>query len=469
MNNKFNYYISPSLDNNFYNWIIEFIIETIGLVPVNQKSIDEKTNLIYGETYENEKSELINIPHHSSDLIEESILNYQADKNILNEFDIITAIGKFLIDEVNENKKADCYDIHNRLNSLDSFQREINYQDQPIVNLYINFLEKIFKQLFSFEYTSLLPNGKKSVIILSHDVDDPMKYAILNSYKLCPKNLSFKNCILYHLEGLKKATKRFIKKDEQEFWLFNDVMNSESKYGFKSTFFFAARNRFDKHANFKHDVPYDISNQEFLSLFKEMKQRGFEIGLHASYLANNKSEILKEEVEKLEKFTNAKPLGNRHHFWQIGPKPEKTLQSHTEAGLLYDSSLAFNDAPGYRRSVALPYFIFDKERNIKVENLQIPTFMMDSNFMLNPEFEQHEAFNHAKHYIDQFHKIGGVAAIDWHVRTSSVKSNRFKKWGEVYLKILEHLSNKQGIWVTNFETFYNWTKERKNALYKTSL
>jgi hypothetical protein len=132
---------------------------------------------------------------------------------------------------------------------------------------------------------------------------------------------------------------------------------------------------------------------------------------------------------------------------------------------MYDSSIAFNDAPGYRRSIALPYLLFDKKLNQAINIMEIPTFMMDSNFMLNPEFGQEEAFDQAKHYIDQFHAIGGVGAIDWHVRTSSTNSSRFRKWGEVYLQILEYLSKQEGIWVTNFETFQRWMIKRNETLY----
>ena len=127
----------------------------------------------------------------------------------------------------------------------------------------------------------MFPEGIKSVIILSHDVDDPIKYALLNNYKLFPKNLSLKNSILYHLEAIKKTSERLTKKDENIYWVFEDVMNSESKYGFKSTFFFASRNRFEKHANFKDDVPYDVEQNGFDTIFKKINDNGFEIGMHA--------------------------------------------------------------------------------------------------------------------------------------------------------------------------------------------
>jgi len=466
MNNKLYFFISPKYDNPYYQWIINYVIEIIGLVPIKQNQISEETHFVYGKNNSSPNQNFISIFHHASSLINNDILKGNGNEEIFKKFDIVSAIGKFLTDAVNQDKDNLCYDSHNRLNSLDSYQREIGFQDKPIINLYINFLKRTLSQKFKFSFTPLFPNDKKSVIILSHDVDDPVKYAMLKSYTLFPKYLSLKNVIRYHLEAIKKTVEKILKKDENIYWVFEDVMNAESKYGFNSTFFFAARNRFDKHANHKKDVPYDIEQEEFSNIFKLMNDRNFEIGLHASYNAKNDPNLLQDEKLKLERLSNKKLVGNRHHFWQIGNKPERTLKTHVAAGLSYDSSLAFNDAPGYRRSVALPYFLFEKESNSIVNNMQIPTFMMDSNFMLNPEFGQDEAFNQAKNYINQLINVGGVGAIDWHVRTSYPSSRRFKKWGETYLQILEYLSQQDQIWVTNFESFYNWMLERKKMLYR---
>ena len=465
MNNKFYFYISPNLNNEFHKWIINYLVEIIGLIPIQQNKLTKKTHLVYGEYDSANNSEKINIPHNPTDLLNEAILKGENKKDLLKNFDIISAIGNFLTDTVNENKNKHCYDKHNRLNALNSYQYSVGFRDKPIINLYINFLKSVIDDCFKLDIIPLLPDGIKSVVILSHDVDDPEKYAMLKSYKLFPKNLSIKNFILHQLEAIKKTTERLIKKDAKTYWVFNEVMDSEEKYGFLSTFFFAARNKYDKYANFKEDVPYDIEREEFSAVFKMINDRNFEVGLHASYNAHKEKNLLIEEKYKLEQLSNKKLIGNRHHFWQIGKKPEQTLKVHLQAELLYDSSLAFNDAPGFRRNIALPYFLFDKELNQKVNNMQIPTFMMDSNFMLNPEFSEDEALNQAKHYINEFHKIGGVGAIDWHVRTSFAKNSRFKKWGDTYLEILEYLSLQEGMWVTNFETFYNWMIKRKETLY----
>jgi hypothetical protein len=142
MKNKFNYCITKELDTPYCHWIIKFIIETMGLIPSYQKYLTEETHLIYGDYNSSDNFKAIKIPQNSLDLINDAILNGEANKITLESFDVITAIGKFLTDAVNEDKTDDCYDVHNRLNSLNSYQREIGFQDKPIVNLYINFIKK---------------------------------------------------------------------------------------------------------------------------------------------------------------------------------------------------------------------------------------------------------------------------------------------------------------------------------------
>ena len=160
-----------------------------------------------------------------------------------------------------------------------------------------------------------------------------------------------------------------IKKDDNSHWAFDEIMDIESKHGFTSTFFFAARNKLDQHANYKYDVPYNIEDVEFIRLLENMNNRKFEIGLHISYFAKKDVKYIIEEKIKLERIAGRSILGARHHFWQIGENEERTLEMHVNAGLKYDSSIAFNDTPGYRRNVALAFYPFNKETQTRVNNL----------------------------------------------------------------------------------------------------
>ena len=463
----FKYYITPQQNTARNRWVLQYIIEILGLKPLQLDECNSEVQLLYG-TLEKvpEEYEGLFISADPSALIDATILDngYVGDHGKQLAFDIISAVGNFMTDTVNRERLPAHYDRHQRLNQTGSYQFQVGYHEQPIVNVYIQFLHDWIQAQYSFESVPLLPNGARSAIILSHDVDNPIKYNILQPFHVFPKHLSAKHAVLHYLEAAKKFSERSIYKDSDIYWSFKDIIDRESSHNFVSTFFFAARNKYDRHANYTYDVPYDISSKDFADVFRLLNDRNFEIGLHASYNARKGAHLLVEEKNRLQEMAGREIVGNRHHFWQIGEPAERTLENHCEAGLLYDSSLAFNDAPGYRRNIALPYFPFDEAKELRIDNMQIPTFLMDSNVLKGVVGSSQEPVARAKQWIDGLLDVGGVGALDWHVRTSFPSSKRFKIWGETYLAILDYLATKKGLWVTNFETFYQWMIERQSRV-----
>ena len=83
MNNKFYFYISPNLNNEFHKWIINYLVEIIGLIPIQQNKLTKKTHLVYGEYDSANNSEKINIPHNPTDLLNEAILKGENKKDLL--------------------------------------------------------------------------------------------------------------------------------------------------------------------------------------------------------------------------------------------------------------------------------------------------------------------------------------------------------------------------------------------------
>ena len=462
-----NYHLSPDLNSKINHWVVQFIIETIGLAPVFKKDLTDDVHLSYTTSpLPAAGKNTLAIVHQPADVINRPVQEGGADpeNGVLLRFDFIHAIKSFLTDEVNQGLPKNCFDVHGRLNSLNSFQKTNGFQDKPMVNLYLDYLKKYIEKHLGLVGIPLFPKDAKSVVILSHDVDDPVKYAILQHYSPWQKNLNAKQWIHYNLEAGKKMAESLLRQDGHTNWAFEEIMDYESKHGFLSTFFFAPRIKTSQHANYTYDVPYEIDHPKFIGLFKQMRERNFEVGLHISYNGKQGQALIREEKDKLEHLSGGHVLGSRHHFWMVGDDAESTLTKHANAGLKYDSSLAFNDAPGYRRSIALPYYPFNKQTETTINNLQIPTFLMDSNVMKNPEFGPAESFEQAKKYILQFLKTGGVGAIDWHVRTSFPKNKRFKLWGETYLKILDFLAEQPQVWVTSFAQFYQWMEERTAKL-----
>ena len=335
MERTLKYYLHKDLDNPVNNWVFQFISSALGL-RLKKENLSADAHIIY--TVDPEETNCLRILHNEKDIVEDKIFNHlDSSSETWIKFDFVNAIKSFLLDEVNDDILDTGYDSHNRLNSLDSFQKKAGYQLKPIVNYYVNYIGEQLGSKFNLVVSPPYPKGKKGVIILSHDVDDPQKYSLLSTYSLFPKYLSFKKWMFYQLEAVKKALECLIKRDSNVYWAFDEVMEEESKHGFTSTFFFAPISRFRKGANFMHDIPYETSTSEFQKVFRKMNKLNFEIGLHTSYYARRKKGQIKEECLKLENDSEKKLVGNRHHFLQIGPNPEATLVEHIEAGIKYVS------------------------------------------------------------------------------------------------------------------------------------
>ena len=185
---------------------------------------------------------------------------------------------------------------------------------------------------------------------------------------------------------------------------------------------------------------YDISFPRFRRILKQMIDEGFEIGLHASYNTWQGWERIAAERERLEQVAGQLVTGNRHHYWHMRHPFWHTLEAHERAGLRYDSSLAFNDAQGFRLGIAFPFHPWNPITARPVKTLQIPVMIMDGAYFVAQGLSIDESLEQFARLLDGLKRFEGVAAIDWHEYTSYPGSVWFKNLGEAYQAILKLLS-----------------------------
>jgi hypothetical protein len=180
----------------------------------------------------------------------------------------------------------------------------------------------------------------------------------------------------------------------------------------------AKKGSFFKYALGNPDGFYDIHSEEFRNLFSYLKEEGCEIGLHASYDSYRSAEQLRREKELLEDVAGVQVSGNRHHFWHLDPiEPNNTLRIHEEAGLLYDSSLAFEFYPGFRRGICHPFRVFHSGELRELNVVELPPAWMDDHF--HRRLKQNkikDAENCARQLMEKALFTGGVIVVDYHVR-----------------------------------------------------
>ncbi|MBN2544085.1 polysaccharide deacetylase family protein [bacterium] len=447
-------------DLPFARYVFRFIFRALGINAAEVSN--DNADIYYGNNDPPNASRIV-IMRNESDVVWRELVNGKISSNDIATrfpFDIINAIGYCLRDDGNKNLPADCYDVHDRLKFKESFQYKSNIADLPIVSVYVSFLREVIEGKFAGKVQPLWGEGKKCAIGLSHDVDFPDKYALIKGASF-EKGVSFKNKVYVIHNRIKALGKRLFDRDPNGFWLFDKVMDVEEKYGFNSTFFFAPVNRY-KTGSSRFDVDYDISRSEFAEVFSQISARGFEIGLHASYNAYQDSNRLMSEKNRLEEYSKVDVKGLRHHYWHLGRDKEKALRAHEEAGFLYDSSIAFNENPGFRRGTAHPWYPWNEASISAIRTIQLPVFCMDAS-LFRESTNANEAFEMVKKFIEMIKRYGGMGVIDWHVRSSFPGNRDYFVWGEVYLRILEYLAREDDIWVTNLGEIAAWLKGREKS------
>jgi hypothetical protein len=428
------------------------LLDTLGNPP--------HMDLYYGNS--SSRTDLI-IKRNSSDLIWKDLLEGRCtpDGTPTLDFDIINAVGALLVDTPNKNPDTNCLDRDGLLKYNCSFQAKQGLGGIPLVNAYVLFFREWLSNGTSIKPLPLWPEGKRCAIGLSHDVDKPVKYPLLRNSRLRKKpSLVIRPGYLSKLAF--SCVKYLFDKDRDDYWAFNEIINSEASLGLKSTFFFATESLFDNYGKMK-DVQYDIESPRFGEAFKSIKKVGDEIGLHAAYATYHDKGRLIEQKEKLERLSGTKLKGLRHHYWQLGPDEERTFRMHEASGFEYDASLAFNESLGFRRNVALPFSPYDTMSKGELNYLQLPNFCMDANvfeFLKEPLTTIDDVID----FIRTIKKYEGLGVIDWHVRTSYPKGREYREWGEGYQRIIKYLANDKDIWTTDLADISGWIMRRRGDL-----
>ncbi len=374
---------------------------------------------------------------------------YDAKREAPFPFDLFSAVRYWLTDEGNTAVAESRFDRHDRLGISDSAQDRLGVQTTPIVNAYMMLFGSWLESRLGTTVAGGLPAGKKAMIALSHDVDEPIDPGDTKHNRRFQRELLARASSMAlrgklrdsvsTLRSLHKwSAKRRGAKSERH-WLFEEVLDCEQNHGFHSTFFFAVKTLYDRDGSL-YDVAYDFDEPRFHAVYREIAARGSEVGLHISYNARESAARIEAERSALEQASARAVHGSRHHFWHMSRPAWRTLTDHGRAGLRYDTSIAFNEAPGYRLGIGFPFFPWDPENGRKIPTLQIPTFVMDGSLFQSPQSDAQSARAEFVELLEELKRHRGVAAIDWHVRTSYPGSRELEQMGRAYLEILEVLA-----------------------------
>lgn len=319
------------------------------------------------------------------------------------------------------------------------------------------FLEKIFVSLGFPASIPRWPHGKRAAAAVGHDVDYPEIIKWLEPLRVLARQ---------GLRGLPAAAA--LLRGKRKHWHFLSWAEMERILDTRSAFYFVARQgSLFEYALGTPDPFYDVRSRRFRKLFADLTEKGFEIGLHASYRAYENCEQFAAEKQALEEASAQSIRGNRHHYWHLSPDdPESTLLLHERIGLQYDTSLIHDRYVGWRRGLCWPFFPFHQQERRELKTLQIPTAWMDDHLFGHRKDNPGDRMEILHALADRAADQGGCLLVDVHDYVFD--EVLFPEWAGTYRGLWEYLIARADFWVdTPHRIAEHWIR-RYSALQQAS-
>ena len=256
----------------------------------------------------------------------------------------------------------------------------------------------------------------KANIVITHDVDAIKKTLAI---RLKQSGFHLYNALRLTIKsdfpGALNKLKAFFKfaLSNEDWWTLEWLIEREKKEGIKAHFNFYADTRTKSLKRWLMDPSYSLDSDKMQRLFQAILQANATIGLHPTYDAWDSSKLLIEQKFHLEKQSGWEVTSCRQHWLRFSW--DKTWSAQSSAGIKQDTTLMFNDRPGFRASAALSWLPWAAETEHTINEL--PTVLMDSQFYDYQTMTQSERKASMQHWIDEVKTVGGDIAVLWHSHT----------------------------------------------------
>jgi len=441
-----NIHIDKELDTKYKEhatYVFNTLFSILGLPYTYSNFLNYPINIYYGSSTRRLKDNSIYIYFNPEEKICKPELTFDGSSFIV-EKDIIASAFYILSrrEEVNSFK-----DEFNRFPSEKSILSK--GLKKPIVNEYINLLFNAIKTCFENQEIPLIqkwywPNGKEYAVCPTHDVDQIGRWPVLT-------------LVFYLIKSIKSMNPHIFIDNFKNSDNISDIFEIEKEFGVGSSFFFRADTsrreiallRIILSKIFNQDYRgrlegYNLKSKNIRSLLKEITTNGFDIGLHGSFDSYNDEEKIRSEKKALENILGKEVKGIRQHYLRF--EVPHTWEIQENAGFLYDTTLGYSDAIGFRAGICFPFYPF------KMKILEIPLTLMDTAHMYPKD-----ALKSTIEILEIVKRYNGLAVLLWH-------NNVEMGWVDAYKEILMHLS-RENAWVASAMEIYKWYKFRDSLTF----
>jgi hypothetical protein len=304
-----------------------------------------------------------------------------------------------------------------------------NFLHRPVVNEY----SELLWNMLQFLGLQVTRKSRKFTPYLTHDVDFILKWYNLYAFlRTLSGDLLKRKSIRAFFGNIADYLKTRLKLKNDPFDTFDYLMNLSESNGLKSYFFFISDYGTSKSINYKLSHPF-VGN-----LMQNITSRGHYIGFHPDFNSYNNPDNWSKELDRLKLYSPQNIQFGRQHYLQF--EVPVTWQIWNDMGMEWDSSLSYDDEPGFRTGSCYTYSVFNFLTREKLRLKERSLTIMDKSLVfhhINLSVSQLE--EKARNLVSTVKKYNGDFVLLWH--NSCFDVYEWKKYKEIYLRIIESFKN----------------------------
>jgi len=204
---------------------------------------------------------------------------------------------------------------------------------------------------------------------------------------------------------------------QEDWWVFDRLMDLEQQAGITATYHFYADPRSKTLKRWFLDPSYSIQELAQSGLLHRLKQLGYDIGLHPGFDTWQSADQIAAARNQVQQAADCTVAHVRQHWLRFSWR--ETWSAQSSAGLKQDTTLMFNDRPGYRTSSALAWQPWNPTANAAHLLTALPTVLMDSHFYDYHSLSAEQRQQSIQHWIGECQAVRGQVAVLWHPHTLS--------------------------------------------------
>lgn len=261
----------------------------------------------------------------------------------------------------------------------------------------------------------ILPNAE---IHMTHDVDAIKKtlpirfkqtaFNLFNAARACRQgNIS------EVISRSKKAFRFLFSWDN--WWVFDRLLSDEQSANIHATWHFYADRRIKTPKRWIFDPGYDINSPELRLLLQHLNQIGHRIGVHPGFETWKNSYLIGLARDQVQNAAGCSIIRCRQHWLRFSWKD--TWEAQSKAFIREDTTLMFNDKPGFRTSCAINWRPWNPNPQTVHKTNAMPTVFMDSHFYDYQAMTALKRKEAIQHWLGECIAVHGQIAVLWHPHT----------------------------------------------------